>query len=73
MQALWNIAPWMRRRAQRHIERGSSARVMHYILSTSGSDPAEVPTAVSATNVDNVILFRALRGARATDHPAQDG
>ncbi|NEU13992.1 hypothetical protein G3T14_17920 [Methylobacterium sp. BTF04] len=64
MQALWNIAPWMRRRAQRHLERGSSMRVVQYILSSAGSDSAkaiETPVTTVEPSAHNIILFRALK------------
>lgn len=64
MQAFWNIAPWMRRRAQRHLERGSSVRVVQYILNSAGTDPAksiDPPIALSEPTAHNIILFRALK------------
>lgn len=64
MQVLWNIAPWMRRRAQRHLERGSSVRVIQYILNSAGPEPDKIgePSGpLGQPTGPNILLFRALK------------
>lgn len=63
----WTMAPWMRRRLARHVERGSSDRVIACLI-TSALTPtaAEVPVRpalggpAADYDLSNVILFRAL-------------
>lgn len=64
MQGIWTVSPWMRRRAQRHLERGGSTKVLRYILNTPGAEPAspaEPPRPQGESLAPNVILFRALK------------
>jgi hypothetical protein len=66
------MAPWMRRRIARHVERGTSERVLACLLGTHPAEPApEGPADLQAIDpgaaqpdLSNVILFRALNHAR---------
>lgn len=67
MQDFWNVAPWMRRRAQRHLERGSSVRLLPFILNPTSPDsarPVEPAHAIGDSKAPNVILFRALKACQ---------
>ncbi len=72
MEGTMIMAPWMRRRIARHVERGTSERVLACLLGTHPAEPApEGPVDIQAiapgsTQPDssNVILFRALNHAR---------
>lgn len=64
MQEIWNVSPWMRRRAQRHLERGSSTKLLRFILNTPAPDraiPVEPVRPKAESLAHNVILFRALK------------
>ncbi|GJD72217.1 hypothetical protein [Methylobacterium goesingense] len=66
------VAPWMRRRIARHVERGTSERVLACLLGTHPAEPASDGPADFQTidpgdarpDLSNVILFRALNHTR---------
>lgn len=67
MHAKWMMAPWMRRRIARHVERGTSERVIACLVgpvSIPGSIETPTPNILSSpgpqVDLSNVILFRAL-------------
>lgn len=67
MQTRWMMAPWMRRRIARYIERGTSERIIACLVAPSGSptlqDGPERPAWPGGhVDLSNVILFRALGG-----------
>lgn len=64
MQEIWNVSPWMRRRAQRHLNRGGSTKLLRYILSAPAPERVELVEPVrpqGESTAHNVILFRALK------------
>ncbi|MCJ2045086.1 hypothetical protein MKK58_11185 [Methylobacterium sp. J-078] len=71
MQGKLMMAPWMRRRIARHVERGTSERVLACLLGTNPTEPAPndqpdtraTGPGADRPDVSNVILFRALNNA----------
>lgn len=67
----WTMAPWMRRRVARHVQRGTSDRMIACLINPA---PAPLPDSVAPTansaeitvqyDLSNVILFRALAANR---------
>lgn len=60
----WGVAPWMRRRIARHVERGTSERVLSCLVGMPGSlvsrsNATQAPdAAVTDCDMTNVIPFR---------------
>ncbi len=76
MQSRWTMAPWMRRRIARYVQRGTSDRVIACLVAPAGAPtPQDTPGIPAWQNgqadLSNVILFRALgnRTARPGSRP----
>jgi hypothetical protein len=74
MQARFTMAPWMRRRIARYLQRGTSERMIACLVGPfpSGTEPVKDPGPPdwrdAQVDLSNVILFRALSGGEARGH-----
>ena len=62
MHTTTGLPPWARSRAERHLARGCSPRVIRFIIQSRGAEPAPAPEAAPILDLrtagPNVVPFR---------------